>query len=410
MKAEILCVGTEILLGDIVNTNAQFISRELANMGIDVYHQSVVGDNPKRLLEELTSSFKRVDIVVTSGGLGPTPDDLTKEIGSQFFKKKMILDQNTVDKLKNYFDRMGRSYLKGNNMKQAYFPEGCTIMENDHGTAPGCIINESGKILIVLPGPPRELKPMFLNSAAPFLKKYSSETIRSKTLRLYGIGEGEMAQRIKELLDKSSNPTIAPYAKENDVTLRITARANTEKDALKLIKPLEDKVKNIFGDNIYGYGETSMEEVVAKILVERNLTISTAESCTGGLVAAKFINYPGISSVFLDGAVTYSNKAKIHRLNVKKETLDKFGAVSEQTAKEMAEGIAKTSGTNIGLSTTGIAGPDGGSEEKPVGLVYVGLYIKGDVFVKKLQLSGERNKVRNRAAVSAIDYLRRKLL
>lgn len=410
MKAEILCVGTEILLGDIVNTNAQFISRELANIGIDVYHQSVVGDNPKRLLEELTSSFKRVDIVVTSGGLGPTPDDLTKEIGAQFFKKKMILDQNTVDKLKNYFDRMGRSYLKGNNMKQAYFPEGCTIMENDHGTAPGCIINESGKILIVLPGPPRELKPMFINSAAPFLKKYSSETIRSKTLRLYGIGEGEMAQRIKELIDKSSNPTIAPYAKENDVTLRITARANTEKDALKLIKPLEDKVKNIFGDNIYGYGETSMEEVVAKILVERNLTVSTAESCTGGLVAAKFINYPGISSVFLDGAVTYSNEAKMHRLNVKEETLDKFGAVSEETAREMAEGIAKTSGTDIGLSTTGIAGPDGGSEEKPVGLVYVGLYIKGNVFVKKLQLSGERNKVRNRAAVSAIDYLRRKLI
>ncbi|WP_195603906.1 competence/damage-inducible protein A [Clostridium tyrobutyricum] len=410
MKAEILCVGTEILLGDIVNTNAQFISRELASIGIDVYHQSVVGDNPKRLLEELTSSFKRVDIVVTSGGLGPTPDDLTKEIGAQFFKKKMILDQNTVDKLKNYFDKMGRSYLKGNNMKQAYFPEGCTIMENDHGTAPGCIINENGKILIVLPGPPRELKPMFLNSAGPFLKKYSSETIKSKILRLYGIGEGEMAQRIKELIDKSSNPTIAPYAKENDVTLRITARANTEKDALKLIKPLEDKVKNILGDNIYGYGETSMEEVVAKILVERNLTISTAESCTGGLIAAKFINYPGISSVFLDGAVTYSNEAKMHRLNVKKETLDKFGAVSEETAREMAEGIAKTSGTDIGLSTTGIAGPDGGSEEKPVGLVYVGLYIKGDVFVKKLQLSGERNKVRNRAAVSAIDYLRRKLI
>ncbi|MBV4431995.1 competence/damage-inducible protein A [Clostridium tyrobutyricum] len=410
MKAEILCVGTEILLGDIVNTNAQFISRELANIGIDVYHQSVVGDNPKRLLEELTSSFKRVDIVVTSGGLGPTPDDLTKEIGSQFFKKKMVLNQNTVNKLKNYFDKMGRSYLKGNNMKQAYFPEGCTIMENDHGTAPGCIINENGKILIVLPGPPRELKPMFLNSAGPFLKKYSSETIKSKILRLYGIGEGEMAQRIKELIDKSSNPTIAPYAKENDVTLRITARANTEKDALKLIKPLEDKVKNIFGDNIYGYGETSMEEVVAKILVERNLTISTAESCTGGLIAAKFINYPGISSVFLDGAVTYSNEAKMHRLNVKKETLDKFGAVSEETAREMAEGIAKTSGTDIGLSTTGIAGPDGGSEEKPVGLVYVGLYIKGDVFVKKLQLSGERNKVRNRAAVSAIDYLRRKLI
>jgi nicotinamide-nucleotide amidase len=409
MKAEILCVGTEILLGDIVNTNAQFISRELANLGIEVYHQSVVGDNPQRLLEELDNSFKRVDLVITSGGLGPTPDDLTKEIGAKYFKKEMVLDEYTVEKLKSYFEAMGRSYLKGNNLKQAYFPKGSIILKNDNGTAPGCIINENGKILIVLPGPPREIKPMFLNQVVPFLSKYQSGTIRSKVLRIYGIGEGEMAEKIKDLINNSKNPTIAPYAKQNDVTLRITAKASTEDEALKLIEPLEEKVKNILGKNIYGYGETSMEEVVSKLLIEKKLTISTAESCTGGLVAAKLINYPGISSVFIDGAITYSNEAKMKRLNVKKDTLENFGAVSKETAIEMAEGIAKTSNTDIGLSTTGIAGPSGGSDEKPVGLVYVGLYIKGKTFVKKLNLSGKRNVVRSRAAVSALDFLRRNL-
>ncbi|WP_446898369.1 competence/damage-inducible protein A [Clostridium sp. LBM24168] len=410
MKAEILCVGTEILLGDIVNTNAQFISRELANLGINVYHQSVVGDNPERLLEELDSSFKRVELVITSGGLGPTPDDLTKEIGAKYFNKKMTLDDYTVHKLKDYFESMGRSYLKGNNLKQAYFPEGCIILKNDHGTAPGCIIDENGKILIVLPGPPREINPMFLNYVLPFLKKYQDGIIKSEILRIYGIGEGEMAEMVGGLMNNSKNPTIAPYAKDNDIILRITARSDTEDAALKLIDPLKEKIKKILGKSIYGYGETSMEEVVSKILIVNNLTISTAESCTGGLIAAKLINYPGISSAFLDGAITYSNKAKIHRLHVKKETLEKFGAVSKQTAKEMAEGIAKTSNTNIGLSSTGIAGPAGGTSEKPVGLVYIGLYIKGDLFVKELRLSGERNRIRNRAAVSALDFLRRTLL
>jgi nicotinamide-nucleotide amidase len=218
-----------------------------------------------------------------------------------------------------------------------------------------------------------------------------------------------MAEKIKDLINNSKNPTIAPYAKQNDVTLRITAKASTEDEALKLIEPLEEKVKNILGKNIYGYGETSMEEVVSKLLIEKKLTISTAESCTGGLVAAKLINYPGISSVFIDGAITYSNEAKMKRLNVKKDTLENFGAVSKETAIEMAEGIAKTSNTDIGLSTTGIAGPSGGSDEKPVGLVYVGLYIKGKTFVKKLNLSGKRNVVRSRAAVSALDFLRRNL-
>jgi nicotinamide-nucleotide amidase len=410
MKAEILCVGTEILLGDIVNTNAQFISRELADLGINVYHQSVVGDNPERLMEELDNSFKRVDLVVTSGGLGPTPDDLTKEIGAKYFKKQMILDDYTVENLKNYFDKMGRSYRKGNNLKQAYFPEGCNILRNDHGTAPGCIINENGKILIVLPGPPREIRPMFLNYVVPYLSKYQKQTIKSKVLRIFGIGEGEMAEKIKDIIDSSRNPTIAPYAKQNDVTLRITAMASSEEAALKLIEPMEKKVESILGNKIYGYGETSMEEVVAKMLVEKNLTISSAESCTGGLIAAKLINYPGISCIFMDGAVTYSNEAKMKRLGVKKETLQKFGAVSPETAVEMALGISRTSNTDIGISTTGIAGPSGGTPEKPVGLVYVGISIKGETFVKELHISGTRNVVRNRASISALDFLRLKLI
>jgi nicotinamide-nucleotide amidase len=410
MKAEILCVGTELLLGDIVNTNAQYLSRRLADLGISVYHQSVVGDNVERLKKEFEEAFTRSDLVITTGGLGPTPDDLTKETGAEYFNKKMVLDEIALAKLKSHFSKSGNSELKGNNIKQAYFPEGSTILPNDHGTAPGCIIEENNKILIVLPGPPREMKPMFEDSVVPFLKKYSEGILKSKVLRICGIGEGIMAEQISDIIDSSTNPTVAPYAKEWEVTLRITAKANTEATASKLILPIETKIRERLGENIYGEDETSLEEVIAQILMSNNFTISTAESCTGGLIAAKLVDYPGISYVFMEGAVTYSNEAKMNRLNVKKETLEKFGAVSEETAKEMAEGIAKTSGTNIGLSTTGIAGPGGGTSEKPVGLVYIGLYINGIVKVKKLELSGNRDRIRRRTTITALDWLRRELM
>ncbi|MCI1946504.1 competence/damage-inducible protein A [Clostridium luticellarii] len=410
MKAEILCVGTEILLGDIVNTNAQFISRQLANLGIEVFHQSVVGDNPDRLLEELENGFKRSDIIITTGGLGPTPDDLTKETGAKFFNRELILDKNSLENLKEHFSKMGRSYSKGNNIKQAYFPKGSKILPNPHGTAPGCAIEENGKIMIILPGPPKEVAPMFNNYVKPFLKKYSSKIIKSKTLRLCGIGEGVMAEMASDIIKNSTNPTVAPYAKEEDTILRITAEASTEDDALKLINPVEIQLKKIFGINIYGEDDIKMEEVLGKMLTDKKFTISSAESCTGGMIAAKLVNYPGISEVFKEGAVTYSNEAKINRLGVKKTTLDKYGAVSYETAREMAEGIAKTSNTDIGISTTGIAGPGGGSTEKPVGLVYMGLYIKGRVQAKKFQYFGSRNTVRKRATMSALDWVRREIL
>lgn len=410
MKAEILCVGTEILLGDIVNTNAQFISRQLANLGIEVFHQSVVGDNPDRLLEELENGFKRSDIIITTGGLGPTPDDLTKETGAKFFNRELILDKNSLENLKEHFSKMGRSYSKGNNIKQAYFPKGSKILPNPHGTAPGCAIEENGKIMIILPGPPKEVAPMFNNYVKPFLKKYSSKIIKSKTLRLCGIGEGVMAEMASDIIKNSTNPTVAPYAKEEDTILRITAEASTEDDALKLINPVEIQLKKIFGINIYGEDDIKMEEVLGKMLTDKKFTISSAESCTGGMIAAKLVNYPGISEVFKEGAVTYSNEAKINRLGVKKTTLDKYGAVSYETAREMAEGIAKTSNTDIGISTTGIAGPGGGSTEKPVGLVYMGLYIRGRVQAKKFQYFGSRNTVRKRATMSALDWVRREIL
>lgn len=410
MKSEILCVGTEILLGDIVNTNSQFISKELANLGIEVYHQSVVGDNPQRLLDELKLGFERSDIIITTGGLGPTQDDLTKETGAKFFNRELVLDEKSLKELKEHFNRMGKSYSDGNNIKQAYFPKGSTIFANPYGTAPGCAIEDKGKILIVLPGPPRETKPMFKNYVIPLLKKYSNGIIKSKILRIYGLGESSMAERVSPFIENSINPTVAPYAKEEDITLRITARAKTEEEASNLIKPVEIDLRKILGINVYGEDDATMEEVLGKLLIDKRYTLSCAESCTGGLIASKLINYPGISRVFKEGVIAYSDEAKIKRLGVKKETLDKYGAVSPEVAKEMAIGIAKTLNTDIGISTTGIAGPDGGTPEKPIGLVYIGLYNRGEIKVKELRHAGTRDMIRKRATMNALDWIRRQIL
>jgi len=409
MNAEIIAVGTEILLGDIVNTNSQFLARRLADFGISVFHQSVVGDNTERLKNEFFEAFRRCDLVITTGGLGPTSDDLTKETGAEFFKKPLVLDEDSFKNLQLIFSKQNR-IVSESNKKQAYFPEGCTILPNDHGTAPGCIINENNKILVILPGPPREVYPMFENYVAPYIEKLTDNIIVSKVLKVTGIGEGNMAEQVQDIIDNNINPTIAPYAKQGEATLRITARGNTKLECLKLIKPIEEIIRERLGINVYGVDDTSLEEVIAKILLDKNITISTAESCTGGLVSSQLINFPGISKVFIDGAITYSNEAKTNRLGVNPETLKKFGAVSPETAVEMALGIAKTSGTNIGLSTTGIAGPGGGTEDKPVGLVYIGLSINGIVKFKKVQFSGSREMIRARAAVAALDFLRRELI
>ena len=396
MKAEIITVGTEILLGDILNTNCRYLSRELAAMGIEMYYQITVGDNEERLLKTLEESLNRSDIVICTGGLGPTEDDITKEVCAKYFGYELELHKPSLDAMIERFKHMNRVPTK-NNEKQAYFPKEAYILKNDNGTAPGCIMEKEGKMIVVLPGPPREMESMFENYVKPYLSKLTDDVIESEVLRIIGVGESKVENDILDIIDSQTNPTIATYAKGYECTLRITAKAKSVEEAKELIKPMSDEMKRRFGQSLYATGETSIEEVVSKMLVENNLKIAVAESCTGGMVSASLINYPGISSVFMEGCVTYSNEAKMKSLGVKKETLDVYGAVSDKCAKEMASGVAARYNTNIGIATTGIAGPDGGTDEKPVGLVYFGIYINGKVISKKYVFNGDRQGVRERA-------------
>ncbi|NRW42790.1 nicotinamide-nucleotide amidase [Clostridium beijerinckii] len=297
-----------------------------------------------------------------------------------------------------------------NNLKQGLIPEGATVINNNNGTAPGVIIEDDNKIMIILPGPPKEMKPMFEESVKPYLQEKSDSILVSRVVKILGIGESAVAEEIKDLIDAQTNPTIAPYAKDVGVMLRITAKAETKDEAIKLIEPIEEEIKNRLGDNVYATEDINIEEVVARLLIEKKLTISTAESCTGGMIASYLINYPGISEVFLEGAVTYSNEAKHNRLGVNNDILNKYGAVSEETAREMAIGIAKTANTDVSIVTTGIAGPEGGTLEKPVGLVFIGVYVQGKVTIQKCLFKGDRNKVRLQATITGLDMLRRILV
>ncbi len=409
MKAEILAVGTELLLGDILNTNAQFLAQELAALGIEVYYQTVVGDNPKRLEDTIFHAFSRADLIITTGGLGPTEDDLTKETAAKYFGEKLVLDEKALAQIEKFFRRIGREMTE-NNVKQAMVPEkNSVVLYNENGTAPGIIIEKNGKMIVMLPGPPKETVPMFLNQVKPYLAKKQEMTFVSRILRVAGVGESAMETAVKDLIDAQTNPTIAPYAKDGESILRITARAKDEAEANRLIDPVAAALRERLGYAVYAEGETDMETVTAELLLEKNRTLAVAESCTGGMIASSLIEYAGISKVLLEGCVTYSNEAKMRRLGVKAETLEKYGAVSPETAAEMAEGIARTSGAAIGLATTGIAGPDGGTPEKPVGLVYVALHADGKTKVKELRFAGKRNKIRERAAYAALDWLRRTL-
>ena len=409
MKAEIITVGTEILLGDILNTNCRYVSRELAAMGIEMYYQITVGDNEERLLKTLEESLNRSDIVICTGGLGPTEDDITKEVCAKYFGYELELHKPSLDAMIERFKHMNRVPTK-NNEKQAYFPKEAYILKNDNGTAPGCIMEKEGKMIVVLPGPPKEMEPMFENYVKPYLSKLTDDVIESEVLRIIGVGESKVENDILDIIDSQTNPTIATYAKGYECTLRITAKAKSVEEAKELIKPMSDEMKRRFGQSLYATGETSIEEVVAKMLVENNLKIAVAESCTGGMVSASLINYPGISSVFMEGCVTYSNEAKMKSLGVKKETLDVYGAVSDKCAKEMASGVAARYNTNVGIAITGIAGPGGGTDEKPVGLVYFGIYINGKVITKKYVFNGDRQGVRERATRTILNDLRLELL
>lgn len=409
MRAEIIAVGTELLLGDILNTNAQFLAKELAFLGIEVYYQTVVGDNPKRLEDTIFHAFSRADLVITTGGLGPTEDDLTKETAAKYFGEKLILDEKALSQIQVFFDRIGRE-MTVNNRKQAFVPENnSVVLYNPNGTAPGIIIEKDEKIIVMLPGPPKETMPMFENQVKPYLAKKQEYTFISRVLRVASVGESAMEMMVKDLIDAQTNPTIAPYAKDGEALLRITAKARDEEEANSLINPVAEALKERLGKSVYAEGETNMETEVAKLLVAQKKTIAVAESCTGGEISSQLVRYPGISEVFLEGCVTYSNGAKMKRLGVLEETLGNFGAVSKETAMEMAEGVAKTAGADIGIATTGIAGPDGGTEDKPVGLVYIGIYYNGKVEAKEFHFAGNRNKIRERATFQALDWLRRKL-
>lgn len=410
MNAEILCVGTELLHGDIVNTNAQYISKKLAEIAIDVHYQSVVGDNPKRIKECFKIAFQRADIVIATGGLGPTQDDITKNVLADYFNVEMVYDEKSYQHVRNMYSRF-RHNFPSNNMRQAYFPEGSIILTNTNGTANACImkgeIEGKSKIGILLPGPPKEMEPLLNNEVIPYLHQFSNQVVYGEKLVVVNIGESAAEEMILDIIEKQTNPTIAPYASAGKVIFRITAKAESKEKCIEMIQPVKEELIKRFGkENSYVTETGKVEDKAAELLLSKNITIAVAESLTGGLVASRLINYPGISKVFLEGFVTYSNESKTNTLNVKQETLKKYGAVSEETAKEMAYGAAQVAGTDLGVSTTGIAGPDGGTEEKPVGLFYVCVYYNGRFKTKKVISTGSRETVRERAATSALDLIR----
>lgn len=374
-SAEILCIGTEILMGDIINTNAAYIAKELAGLGINVYHQSVVGDNPQRLRESLKLAFSRADIVITTGGLGPTYDDLSKETIADFFGRKLIMDEESLHSIERHFIRLDRP-MTDNNKKQAMMPEGCVIFENKNGTAPGCAIEgkgeQEGLCAIMLPGPPREMKPMFEQGVKPFLLKDSDTRLVSHTMHFFGIGESMLETILHEMMQESSNPTIAPYAKTGEVQLRVTAKIKDGEDAEEILQPVMAQIKERVGEYLYGIDVGDLQTAAVHALKAKHLHVALAESCTGGYVAKRITDVSGSSEVFECGICSYSNRIKRELLGVSKETLDEFGAVSEECAREMAAGVRRLSGADIGVSVTGNAGPEP-SEGKEVGLVYIGV-------------------------------------
>ena len=409
MNAEIISVGTELLLGAVVNTDTAIVARALSELGIDLMHTCVVGDNPQRLREAVEGAIARSDLLIMTGGLGPTTDDLTKETTAAAAGKKLVLHEESLRRIQSYFNE---KHVSENQEKQAWLPEGCTVLQNDNGTAPGCAFQaEKGCTIIMLPGPPSGLAPMLDNYAVPYLKKSQEYTIVSHNVHIYGRGEAPVAQMMDDLMD-SKNPTLAPYANEGECYLRVTAKARSHEEADQMCGPLIDEIKKRLGNFVYSVDIDSLEELVVKELAAAGKTLATAESCTGGLLSKRITDVSGSSGVFHMGVVTYANEAKEALLGVPHETLERYGAVSEQTARAMAQGIVKRSGSDLGVGITGIAGPDGGTAEKPVGLIYIALSDGRETWVIKRSPIGRtksRDWHRHCAASQALDMVRRYL-
>ena len=409
MNAEIISVGTELLLGQVVNTDTTIVARELSALGINLLYSAVVGDNVERLKLAVETAISRSDLLIMTGGLGPTTDDLTKETTAACAGKRLVLHQPSLDRILNYFNE---KKVSSNQEKQAWLPEGCTVFQNDNGTAPGCAFQaQSGCTVIMLPGPPSELEPMLVNYAVPYLKQGQEWVIVSHNVHIYGKGEAPVAQMMDDLMD-GENPTLAPYAKEGECYLRVTAKAHTQEEADQMCQPLIQEIKGRLGDFVYSVDVESLEELVVQRLAAQGKKLATAESCTGGLLAKRITDVPGSSAVFDMGCVTYANEAKEALLSVDHQTLEQYGAVSEETARSMAEGIVRRSGSHIGVGITGIAGPDGGTPEKPVGLIYIALSDGEHTWVTKRSPIGRtksRAWHRHCAASQALDMVRRYL-
>ena len=412
LVVELISVGTELLLGNIVNTNAAYLSEKCAELGMSLYYEVTVGDNPERLLETVTTAYNRSDVIILTGGLGPTQDDLTKETVAKALNLSIVEDSHTRERIEDYFKRSNYKVITDNNWKQAMIIEGCKVVDNYNGTAPGLIVeSEEGKRVILLPGPPNEMIPMFKKDIYGYLNQIRPNVIYSKMVKICGIGESMVETEITDLIESQSNPTIAPYAKGGEVHLRVTASAPTVDEAKKLVKPIVKELKDRFKQNVYTTDESeNLEDTVVKLLKKYDLTLATAESCTGGLFTGRIVNVAGASDVLKEGFITYSNKAKRKNLDVSKNTLKKYGAVSEQCAKEMAKGAAINTGSDVAVAITGIAGPDGGTDEKPVGLVYIACFVNEKVTIKEFNFKGNRQKIREGAVIYALDLLRRCIL
>lgn len=412
MRAEIVSVGTELLLGQIVDTNAPYLSKLLPELGITLHHRSTVGDNEARLIDTLKLALSRSDIVFTIGGLGPTQDDITKETVAKVVGDEMVLDEDSARSIRDFFASRGIE-MPESNIKQAMGPARGKIMPNPMGTAPGAIFEtQDDKIVVVLPGPPKEFIPMVGEKVLPYLRERvgkQSGIIKSRILRIAGLGESSVEDKVKHLL-KSLNPTLAPYASPGEVHLRITASAANSDAALVLIDEMDRKIVDVLGDCVFGRDDETLERVVVESLVRRGLTLSLAESCTGGLVANRITDIPGSSAAFMVGVVSYANQAKVDFVGVNEQLLIDNGAVSEPVARAMAEGIRQRSGTDVALSITGIAGPSGGTPEKPVGLVYMALASDMGTTVERHQFIGSRSDIKRRSSHSALDMLRLFLL
>lgn len=408
-QAEILAVGTELLLGSIANTNAQFLSELLASAGIDVLYHTAVGDNPRRLRQAVEIARGRCDLLVFTGGLGPTYDDMTKETVAEAFGLALEYHPEVMEEIQRYFDHVFHRPMPACNRRQAMLPQGCTVLHNPVGTAPGCIFTVDGVTAVLLPGVPHECRYLAEHALLPWLQGCSGGVICSHDLHVFGLTEPRVQELLGDLMDRAENPSLAPYAKPGEVMLRLTAKGESPQDCQERMAPLFRDVRSRLGDCLYGVDVSSLEEVVITRLRQKGLTLSAAESCTGGLIAKRLTDVPGASAVFLGGVVSYTNAVKAGVLGVPRDLLEQYGAVSEPAARAMAEGVRRLTGSDLAVSVTGLAGPDGDDRGNPVGTVYLGLSLPGETLVRRLALGGDRPRIRLLAASTALDMIRRHL-